>query len=328
METKDKPFDWSAYNESQTKEKIIFLKLLKDLTQIFDSEGTTTCKGLSNQKTGPMIFCMCMKVFSNISSRRVISDLEICKRMMYIRKVPHFNTLLNYFNAKVLTKNLKYLVRLSALPLAQLESTFAVDGSGVAENKYLPRWSEIRQKHIRHRQYKKIHAIVGVQTNVIASIIISPGNKNDSPYFRQLLDEVAANFEVEEVLADKAYLSRENLQHAGDLSISPFIPFKKNTTSFSRGAPMWNKMYHYFHDNPEEFDKHYFLRNNVETTFSMLKKRFGDFVYSKNEVAQINEILCKAICHNIVVLIQEIFLSKIDIDFDDCARTYSKNVQD
>lgn len=262
-----------------------------------------------------------------MSSRRVISDLEMCQKMGYIKRVPHFNTLLNYFNSKSLTRNLKYLVRLSALPLAQLERTFAVDGSGIAERNYLPRWSEVRQKHYRHRSYKKIHAIVGVKTNVIASIIISDGTKNDSPYYKKLLDEVAANFEIEEVLADKAYLSRENLQHAADLDIDPFIPFKSNNRPRAKGIPIWNTMYKYFHENPEEFDKHYFLRNNVETTFSMLKKRFGGFVYSKNETAQINEILCKAICHNICVLIQEIYLSKVDIDFEDCARTYSKNVQ-
>ena len=37
---------------------------------------------------------------------------------------------------------------------------------------------------------------------------------------------------------------------------------------------------------------------------------------SKNEVAQVNEILCKILVHNICVLIQEIFESGIRIDFE------------
>jgi transposase len=48
---------------------------------------------------------------------------------------------------------------------------------------------------------------------------------------------------------------------------------------------------------------HYHKRSNVETTFHMIKSKFGDALRSKTESAQINEALCKVLCHNIVVLI-------------------------
>ncbi len=51
--------------------------------------------------------------------------------------------------------------------------------------------------------------------------------------------------------------------------------------------------------------EHYHKRSNVETTFHMLKMKFGDKLKSKNPVAQENELLCKVIAHNIVVLIHE-----------------------
>ena len=321
----EEKFDWTAYNESQTKEKLLFLELLKDLTRSL--ERTHVHEDKKTNRINRMVFCLGVKVYSNLSSRRVISDLEICRRAGHIKEVPHFNTITNYLNSKQLTKYLKDLVRLSALPLAQLERRFAIDGSGVAERNYLQRWSEVRQKHYKHRSYKKIHAIVGVYSNVIASVIVTDGNKNDSPYFKQLLEEAAANFEIEEVSADKAYLSRDNLKAAGDLNISPFIPLKKNSVKSAKGAMMWHKMYKFFHENPEKFDKHYHLRSNVESSFFMMKRRFGDFVYSKNSTSQVNEILCKAICHNISVLVQEIFLSKIEIDFDSCANLYLAHVK-
>lgn len=45
--------------------------------------------------------------------------------------------------------------------------------------------------------------------------------------------------------------------------------------------------------------------SNVETTFSMMKRKFGDFVRSKTDTAMTNEVLCKVLCHNIVVVIHE-----------------------
>ena len=48
--------------------------------------------------------------------------------------------------------------------------------------------------------------------------------------------------------------------------------------------------------------QHYHLRSNVETTFFMMKAKFGDLIRSKTERAQINELLLKVLCHNIVVI--------------------------
>jgi hypothetical protein len=40
--------------------------------------------------------------------------------------------------------------------------------------------------------------------------------------------------------------------------------------------------------------------------FHVIKSKFGDSMRSKTEVAQINEVLLKELCHNICVVIQEI----------------------
>ena len=48
------------------------------------------------------------------------------------------------------------------------------------------------------------------------------------------------------------------------------------------------------------------LSPEVETTFSMIKGKFGDSVRAKSEPGQVNEILLKVLCHNICVLIQSV----------------------
>ncbi|MFW9872085.1 MAG: transposase [Candidatus Thorarchaeota archaeon] len=263
---------------------------------------------------------MCLKVYNGTSSRRIISDLELCKRIGYIEKIPHFNTLLHYFKNGLITKDLKYLIRLSSLPLAQLERKFAIDSTGIAERKYLPRWSHVRGKTYHTRSYKKIHAIVGTLSNVVVSVWISQGNKHDSPYFKKLLEDAAKRFQIEEISADLAYSSIENINKAHELNVNPYIPFKSNVTGKRRGSVHWQNAFFFFKNNPEEFYKHYHIRSNVESAFFMIKQRFRDFAYTKNYTSQINEILCKILCHNIIVLIQEIFLSNLDIDFKECRK--------
>lgn len=64
-------------------------------------------------------------------------------------------------------------------------------------------------------------------------------------------------------------------------------------------------MYHYFQFKRTEFLQHYHKRSNVESTFSMIKRKFGDSLRSKTDTAMVNETLCKILCHNLVVLIHE-----------------------
>ena len=61
-----------------------------------------------------------------------------------------------------------------------------------------------------------------------------------------------------------------------------------------------------------KFEEHYYLRNNVEATFHSLKSKFGGRLRSKSLYGQFNEALCKALCHNLCVLIHSIYELGID----------------
>jgi len=74
-------------------------------------------------------------------------------------------------------------------------------------------------------------------------------------------------------------------------------------------------MYHYFCLNQEEFMQHYHARSNIESSFMALKTKFGDCLKSKEFTSQTNELLCKVIAYNIVVLIHEIHELGISTDF-------------
>jgi len=165
------------------------------------------------------------------------------------------------------------------------------------------------------RVYRKAHVMVGVKTNVIASIEVTGGYVSDYEPFPALLESLCKNMSVKEISADMGYSSRKVLGLVSEHGAIPFIPFKKNANNRAERCAIWKAMYSYFHEHREEFMKHYHLRSNVESVFSMMKRKQGTHLKSKNEIAQVNEILCKALVHNICVLIQEIFESGITVDF-------------
>jgi transposase len=151
----------------------------------------------------------------------------------------------------------------------------------------------------------KVHLMCGVKTNIVSSVIIKDRNAADAPLFGRLLKATRKNFIVNEVSADKGYLSEENINVAFEQGAIPFIMFKENSTDAKEG--LWAKMFHFYQLKKEEFLQHYHKRSNVESTFSMIKAKFGDHIRSKTDVAMMNEALAKILCHNICCVIQSMY---------------------
>jgi transposase len=96
-----------------------------------------------------------------------------------------------------------------------------------------------------------------------------------------------------------------NLQAINRIGAKAFIPHQTNHTGRSGG--LWEKSVHFYKYHRDEFNAHYHKRSNVESSFSMVKAKFGGYVRSKTKRAQMNEVLCKVLCHNIYVVIQSIY---------------------
>ena len=310
--------EWPAYNKAQTMEKAQFLYLLNQLCQGVGSPAQHG-RGQRRLPLEDMIFAMAYKVYSTVSTRRFMSDMRDAHAKGYTSKLPCYNSIINYFEDEMLTPYLQMLIEESSLPLASIEQDFAVDSSGLSTGVY-QRWSDAKWGKVRtefgekqpnqvsRRDWIKIHITCGVKTNVITAVEVTNAHGSDHNYFKPLVETTAQNFVMRQVSADMAYSSRTNLQAVVDNNAMPYIPFKSNTTGKSSwSSPLWKQMFHYFSFNQERFMQSYHKRSNVESTFHMIKSKFGDGLRSKTERAQINEALCKVLCHNIVVLIQAMY---------------------
>lgn len=299
--------DWSAYDKAQTQEGQLFLKLLSEL-----------CAGIPNKAyafgrptlpMADMVFASALKVYSTFSLRRFVSDMQIAKEKSFTDTVCSYSSVSNYMRNPDMKPILLSLIEKSSLPLKEVEKDFCADATGFATTRY-KRWFDFKYgKEESYQLWLKAHVMCGAKTNIITSIDVSEGfSTHDGTMFKPLLNNTAKNFEIKEVSADMAYMSKDNLHLVEDLGGAPFIPFRTSTKSNSRKNSkdeVWSRLYHYFAFNQADFMAHYHKRSNAESTFSMMKRKFGEMVRSKNVEAQINEILLKALCHNICVLIQE-----------------------
>lgn len=305
------PQHWAAYNAAQTREKQYVADLLRCMCDTIESP--TQSKGRPRIPLGDSVFSAVMKVYGAASGRRTATDMREYEAKGYLDRAPHYNSVLNALESPALTPILKRLIGEAALPLRDLESDFAVDSSGFSSRSFA-RWFD--QKYGKGPsnkvQWVKAHIMVGVKTNVVTSIEVTRGNANDYPQFAGLVNSTASRFRAREVSADKAYIGRSNVAAVGAIGAVPLIPIKPNTTA--KGDDLWRRMFHFQQVRPEEFSAHYHKRSNVETAFAMIKAKFGAYVRSKTPTAQMNEVLCKVLCHNLCCLVQAAYESSAIIN--------------
>jgi transposase len=295
--------DWKAYDKAQINEKILFMKMLKDLCD--NLEQPSYKFGRPTLPISEMIFSSALKVYSTFSLRRFMSDMKIAKEMRLIDNTCSYMSVSNYMRKEELTPILKSLISLSSKALKEVENDFAVDSSGFSTSRFARYFSYKHGKEKKYRVWLKAHVMSGVKTNIVTGIEVTQGEGADSPQLPRLVEETAKTFKVGEVSCDKAYSSKKNLELIKNVGAVPYIPFKSNVTGKARGSNYWRKMWYYFMYKHEEFLEKYHKRSNAETVFHMVKTKFRDNLRSKDRIAQTNEVLLKFLCHNICVVIQE-----------------------
>lgn len=306
--------NWTAYNKAQTGEKAMFVNLLSDLCRLVPSPPQAI--GRPRLPLGDMAFASIYKTYERMSARRFTSDLRDAEGKGLIDKAPSFNSVLRYMREPDMTDVLTNLLELSSLPLRAVETQFAIDSSGFGTTNMRTWFSTKHGREVREREWRKVHAMCGTSTHIVTAARVTESASNDAPHLPELLATTAGNFpSVQEVSADKGYLTKANAEAVEKHGAVPFIPFKINSVEPPVGSA-WARMYHLFAYQRDEFLTHYHRRSNVETVFAMVKAKFGDGLLGKTLTAQTNEVLGKFVAHNLCVLIQAFHELGIDPTFD------------
>ena len=352
--------DWRAYNSAQACELSDAKALLGGLADLINLvEGRLLGprgKGRPRCPLGHVAFATVWKAYTGLSSRRLHSALEEAVEQGYLRdapsrisrhangvgpiqssggsQIPRFNTVGDCLRADWLTPLLLELVSVVAGPLREVDTVFAIDGTGLSTRIY-DRWLDVRPGNkppseedpvvdagdpdqdgleVDRRGWVKLHAVSAVGTNVFVRVAISPSNDHDSRYFRGLVSEAASRFDVRKVLADLAYSSRDSYALGEELGFNSVIPFKKNTRPPSNDGSPWSTGLSYFLEFPTEFRGDYYPRNNGESGYSSFKRLFPEQLRTKEFCGHVNESLCKVVAYNLSVLARQVRTRGIELD--------------
>ena len=120
--------NWAAYNAAQCAEHDLFPSLLKSLCSTLSRPYAG--KGRPRLPLSDIAFDCVSKIYSGLSARRFDGEVREAKERGLTDSDASFNTVLRHLRDPELTPQLQALVRLSATPLAAIETTFAPDATG------------------------------------------------------------------------------------------------------------------------------------------------------------------------------------------------------
>ena len=240
-----------------------------------------------------MIFSAAFKVYSTVSGRRFMSDLPDAHAEGFISRLPCYNSIFNYFEDEALTPYLQILIEQSSLPLTAIESDFAVDSSSFSTCRFF-QWVDAKYTNptlINKREWVKVHLMCGVKTNVVTLLWKSA----------TALRQIARSSNRWSIRVHEFHyagsLRRQGLLVGGQPANSDrpcgnavySVQIKQRSRSPEHRPDLAaRRMYHYYSYNQRWFLQQYHKRSNVESTFSMIKAKFGDGLWSRTKTAQVN----------------------------------------
>lgn len=259
-----------------------------------------------------VLMCLILKIFwgcsyDGIESRLKTNKAWLCSLWNVDRLPTHsvVNDSMNLVSLKLLRKILKITVQRATkkLRVAPDSSGFSTRNSSV--------WFDIRIKRKNTRkECVKLHIIVDIDRGYVLDFHTSDSKQHDSPILKKLLRNIE---NLEKLVADAGYLSRENCIYVGEKGGKPYIWVKKSCTKKPKGAVEWKVMVNCFIKHRGGFKKAYHCRSFVEAVFSSIKRRWGSMLKSIKKWNQKRELTIKVICYNIKEHLYNLRAEQLDI---------------
>jgi hypothetical protein len=263
--------------------------------------------------TQPQLFaCLVLKTFFKTDYRGVavkLTDLSDLRRTLALPAVPHFTTLQ------------KASVRLLRRPQARrlLHTTVrrffgrrrrrrrvAFDSSGLdcghASRYFIRRRARKGSpwQTVAYTRYAKLEVSVDCASHVILGVLTSRGPRVDVDRFAPLLDATMETSRPQRVVADAGYDSEPNHRYARDNhGVRSFMPA---TLGRPTAKPLTGRHRQRMRQRLNKDYGGYGQRWQVETVFSMIKRRLATAVQGRSYWSQCRELWLLTITHNLMIL--------------------------
>jgi len=259
--------------------------------------------------------CLVLKTFLKTDYRGIEAFLRDCPDLCTViglQSVPHFTTL------QKAGRKLLQLTVANRLLLETLRSVrkrkialAAIDSTGLEAGHISPYFVRRRSRvpelwqTSQYTRFPKLAVIGDCKTHLILGAVTTRGPSVDVNEFRQLFEKVASHFQLETILGDAGYDSEANHRCAREeYHVESIIPARCGRPTTKTTTKKYRRLMQT--DFPQE---KYRQRYQVETIFSMTKRRFGFVVHARSYWAQNREMLLMVLTHNIgiILFVKELF---------------------
>ena len=263
--------------------------------------------------TQPQLFaCLALKAFFKTDYRGIaqyLRDLPDLARAVGLSRVPHFTTLQKAAGRLLRRPRARRLLAATvrrSFRRRRRSPRVAFDSSGLdcghASRYYVRRRARKGSpwQTVTYTRYAKLEASVDCASHLIVGVLTGRGPRPDVDRFAPLLDETLANVRPRRVLADAGYDSEPNHRYArGRHRVLSFMPATAGRPSAKPPAGYHRRRMR------QRLDKGYGgygQRWQVETVFSMLKRRLADAVAARRYGSQCRELWLLSVTHNLMLL--------------------------
>ncbi len=260
--------------------------------------------------------CLALKTFARTDYRGVVALLEDCpslRAVIGLRVVPHYTTLQKTAARLLLRHSANRLLEATLscaddhMELRTVTRLAAIDGSGF-ESHHISRYF-VKRRHrggktrgiwqtTTYRRYPKIGLVCDCATHLVIAAVPGRGAGPDIVHLDRVMVDAFSRRRIHTLLADAGYdaeWAHEFLRH--DLGIRSIIPAGIGRPTARLPSGRYRRMM------KTRFPKKtYGQRWQVETVFSMIKRRLGATLAAKTRWSQDRALMLKVITHNIMII--------------------------
>jgi len=189
-----------------------------------------------------------------------LSEMQDIRHAVGLTDIPHYTTIQKFF------------------------SRIAVDSTGF--HAYSSSYYDKIAKNSKKKRYQKMSIAIDTGNQMVMNVIPAIGYKHDGKFFIPLTEPLVAEY----FIGDKGYDSAENVNHCIRKNARTLIAIKDNARTGIRAV---------LKKSNKKFDGIYHKKSLAETGMFVIKRKFGDTVYSRCYRLLRKEILLNAVCYNV-----------------------------
>ncbi len=263
--------------------------------------------------TQPQLFaCLVLKTFFKTDYRGMaqqLRDLSDLRRTLGLERVPHFTTLQKAAHRLLRQPHARRVLHGTVRRFfgrRRRSRRVALDSSGFdcghASRYFVRRRSRTEKawKTIAYSRYAKLELSVDCQSHFIVGVLTSRGPRVDIDRFVPLLDATLETMRPQRAVGDAGYDSEPNHRYAREVhGIASFFPA---THGRPTDKPPSGRHRRRMKQRLTKTYGGYGQRWQVETAFSMVKRRLATAVQGRTYWSQCRELWLLAITHNVMIL--------------------------